>query len=105
MSAVEKTEVLARVASSSLPKREVLSELGVPRSTYYRWLRGREHRRHPLEEAESTFGAHKGILLQECPTRWSASNDAGVRRKHHTAPSHISNMVLSIAKIGPPTPA
>ena len=42
MSAVEKAEVLARVASSSVPKREVLSELGVPRSTYYRWLRGRE---------------------------------------------------------------
>ena len=31
MSAVEKAEVLARVASSSVPKREVLSELGVPR--------------------------------------------------------------------------
>ena len=42
MSAVEKAEVLARVASSSMPKREVLSELGVPRSTYYRWLRGRK---------------------------------------------------------------
>ena len=42
MSAVEKAEVLARVASSSAPKRKVLSELGVPRSTYYRWLRGRE---------------------------------------------------------------
>ena len=42
MSAVEKAEVLARVASSSVPKREVLSELGVPRSTYCRWLRGRE---------------------------------------------------------------
>ena len=42
MSAVEKAKVLARVASSSLPKREVLSELGVPRSTYYRWLRRKE---------------------------------------------------------------
>ena len=39
MSAEEKTEVLARVASSSLPKRKVLGELGVPKSTYYRWLR------------------------------------------------------------------
>ena len=39
MSALEKTEVLARVASSSLPKRKALGELGVPRSTYYRWLR------------------------------------------------------------------
>ena len=33
---------LARVASSSLAKRKVLGELGVPRSTYYRWLRRKE---------------------------------------------------------------
>ena len=39
---MEEAEVLARVASSSVPKREVLSELGVPRSTYYRWLRRKE---------------------------------------------------------------
>ena len=45
MSALEKTEVLARVASSSLPKRKALGELGVARSTYYyRWLRQREQR-------------------------------------------------------------
>ena len=37
-------EVLARVASSSVPKREVMSELGIPRSTYYRWLRRREQK-------------------------------------------------------------
>ena len=34
MSAAEKTEALAKVASSGLPKRKVLGELGVPRSTY-----------------------------------------------------------------------
>ena len=39
MSGSEKAEVLSRVASSPLPKRRVLGELGVPRSTYYRWLR------------------------------------------------------------------
>ena len=45
MSALEKTEALARVASSGcLPKRKVLRELGVPRSAYYRWLRRREQR-------------------------------------------------------------
>ena len=44
MSAVEKAEVLVTVASSSTPKRKVLSELGVPRSTYYRWLRRSEQR-------------------------------------------------------------
>ena len=42
MSAVEKAEVLAKVASSVLPKRETLGGLGIPRSTYYRWLRRKE---------------------------------------------------------------
>ena len=42
MNALEKTTVLARVASSGLPKRKALGELGVPKSTYYRWLRRRE---------------------------------------------------------------
>ena len=42
MSAVEKAEALAKVASSSLPKRKVLGELGVPKSTYYRWLRRKD---------------------------------------------------------------
>ena len=44
MSALEKTAVLARVASSSLPKRKALGELGVAKSTYYRWLRRSEQR-------------------------------------------------------------
>ncbi len=39
MSGAENAEVLAKVASSGLPKRETLGGLGVPRSTYYRWLR------------------------------------------------------------------
>ena len=42
MSAVEKAEALAKVASSGLPKRKVLGELGVPKSTYYRWLRRKD---------------------------------------------------------------
>ena len=42
---MEKAEVLIKVASSSsMPKRKVLRELGVPRSTYYRWLRRSEQR-------------------------------------------------------------
>jgi transposase InsO family protein len=39
MSAAEKASILANVASSTLPKRQVLKDLGVPKSTYYRWLR------------------------------------------------------------------
>ncbi len=42
MSGPEKAEVLDKVASSPLPKRRVLSELNVPKSTYYRWLRRKE---------------------------------------------------------------
>jgi len=43
MSAVEKAEVLTRVASSPLPQRKVLRELHIPKSTYYRWLRRKNH--------------------------------------------------------------
>ena len=39
MSAPEKAEVVTKVSSSPLPKRKVLRELGIPKSTYYRWLR------------------------------------------------------------------
>ena len=42
MSGAEKAEALTKVASSGLPKRRVLGELGVPRSAYYRWLRRKE---------------------------------------------------------------
>ena len=57
MSAVEKAEALAKVASSGLPKREVLSELGVPRSTYYRWLRSNKDLR-TMQEAASPHGTN-----------------------------------------------
>ena len=39
MSGVDKASILARVAASPVPKRQVLRELGVPKSTYYRWLK------------------------------------------------------------------
>ena len=37
MSAAAKAEVIEKVQSSSLPVSKVLIELGVSRSTYYRW--------------------------------------------------------------------
>ena len=42
MSGAEKAEALTKAASSGLPKRRALGELGVPKSTYYRWLRRKE---------------------------------------------------------------
>ena len=38
MSAEQKATILDAVASSTLPKRQALRDLGVPKSTYYRWL-------------------------------------------------------------------
>ena len=38
MSPEHKARVLDAVASCTLPKRQALRELGVPKSTYYRWL-------------------------------------------------------------------
>ena len=40
MMAVEKATVLARVETMDRHKRQVLSELGIARSTYYRWRDG-----------------------------------------------------------------
>jgi putative transposase len=39
VSAAEKREILALVADSGLPRRKALEHLGLPRSTYYRWLK------------------------------------------------------------------
>ena len=39
MSAVEKSELLALVADTQLPHRRALAQLGLAKSTYYRWLR------------------------------------------------------------------
>jgi len=38
VSAEEKIEILALVADSHLPRRRALAQLGLPKSTYYRWL-------------------------------------------------------------------
>ena len=39
MSAAEKREILGLVADSGLSRRKALKHLGLPRSTYYRWLK------------------------------------------------------------------
>lgn len=38
MSAQDKSEILALVSDSGLPRRRALVQLGLPKSTYYRWL-------------------------------------------------------------------
>ena len=45
MSTAEKTEIVLKLESQFGSKRQVLSELGIPKSTYYRW-------RHPTDPKE-----------------------------------------------------
>jgi len=39
VSVIEKSEILSLVTSSGLPRRRALVQLGLPKSTYYRWLK------------------------------------------------------------------
>jgi putative transposase len=39
VSIMEKSEILFKVAGSGLPRRRALAQLGLAKSTYYRWLR------------------------------------------------------------------
>ena len=44
MKTVEKAGVLAKVASSPIPRRRVLRDLSILRSIYYRWLSQRTNK-------------------------------------------------------------
>ena len=39
MSVIEKSEILSLIAGSGLPRRRALAQLGLAKSTYYRWLK------------------------------------------------------------------
>lgn len=58
MSAANKMEILTLVADSGLPRRRALVQLGLSRSTYYRWL---------TRQAEGRLQDRKGGL----PTPWN----------------------------------
>ena len=42
MNAVERNEIIVQVTKSPLPIRQSLSRLGLPKSTYYRWLKPKD---------------------------------------------------------------
>ena len=58
MSAQEKREILTLVADSNLPRRRALAQLGLPKSTYYRWRK---------RQAEGRLHDRKG----GSPTPWN----------------------------------
>ena len=42
MTAVERDDIITQVTKSSLPIRQALSRIGLPKSTYYRWLKPKD---------------------------------------------------------------
>ncbi len=65
MSALQKMAVLARVAWSSFPKRRVLRDLGVPKSTYYRWLKRQQHQQGLQDRPGASTPPWNRLRLQE----------------------------------------
>ena len=65
MSASQKMAVLAKVAWSSLPKRRVLRDLGVPKSTYYRWLKRQQHQQGLQDRPGASTPPWNRLRLQE----------------------------------------
>ena len=53
MSAAEKAEVIALVTGSELSCRRALAQVGLPRGTYYRWLKRQTE--GGLEDKEGRF--------------------------------------------------
>lgn len=87
MSAAMKAKVLEKVAASMVPTRQVLKELGIPKSTYYRWRAGAEPRPRPSNRVpwnRLTDGERQRVLAvaRRSPTwpsrqiaRWITDND------------------------------
>ena len=76
MSAAQKTEVLTKVAASRAPIRQVLRQLGVPKSTYYRWRsgtrsRGRSSRRVPWNRI-TREEEQKVLAVARASPEWSS---------------------------------
>jgi len=69
MSPAEKAEIVNHVESQSRHKREVLMELGIPRSTYYRWRKGPEEggRRTPWNRITPNEERRVLALAREYP--------------------------------------
>jgi len=70
MSPVEKATILAKVESQSRDKRQMLAELGVPRSTYYRWRQGQPdpgNRRRPWNQVTSDEDHRILAVARESP--------------------------------------
>ena len=105
MSGTEKAEVLDKVDSSSLPKRKVLGELGVPRSTYYRWLRRKEQQGLDDDVGGGNPPWNK-LTAQEIDSVLSAARDMPDLSCRQLATWTTDNMGFSVSEVyGLPHPA
>ncbi len=97
MSAAEKAEVLIEVASSPLPKRKVLRELGIPKSTYYRWTRRKDHQ--GLEDhAGGGKPAWNRLTFQEVHHVLSAARQMPELSSRHLAAWTTDNQGFSVSE-------
>ena len=69
MSAGDKAIILAQVETQSGGKRQVLAELGIPKSSYYRWRQGQSSRNRKRPWNRITPAEEDKILAiaRECP--------------------------------------
>jgi len=58
----EKEEIIAQVTKSCLPVRQALSRLGLPKSTYYRWLKPKDSSRSRIPWNKLGFEEESTIL-------------------------------------------
>jgi len=82
VSAVEKSKILALVADSGLPRRKALKHLGLPRSTYYRWLKRHNEGRLQDKKGGSAipWNKLKPIEVTRILTRARSSPELSVRQ-------------------------
>jgi transposase-like protein len=70
-SSVEKLEIIRLVERSNLPIKATLAELGVPRSTFYRWyLRYQEQGPDGLSDRNAGPRQFWNRIPQGCGSRW-----------------------------------
>ena len=109
MSPSHKAVLLGQVASSPHPRRQVLRELGIPKSTYYRWL-GRQHHRGlddrpgggkppwnrlTAEEEQALLAAARQLPELSCRqlAAWITDNEASSSQNR----SNLSRLVMVYA--------
>ena len=101
MSADEKVEVLERVEASPGSRRKIMAELGVPKSTYYRWrarpsqdtVEDRSDRNRPWNSLTP------GLTGIQEPIHWPATQDSGGSELDEMDRIAIENFLDTLAEI------